>query len=294
MIRQYLHIILSVCLIGLSPVFASADDSLCPDLPKPAPSPSPTPTPAPTATPTPTPSPTPKPSPTPAQPPKDKITDYNLHDLIPSVYFKPIINLDANNCESQQMMCMYSPEGKALERMCEKDFKRCLMEGSCFVMKGKNVKSYNYHTRVDGRSRFEQADTEKCPYGYGVRRSCLDPYFTVAADRRYYKAGDVIFVPKLVGLKLSDGITHDGFLIVRDIGEKIKGPRRFDFFTGIHTHLSNNNPIANEGFADYSSRFKFRRATEKETEVVQHLRNYPGLNEATFDEAKDLGKSLAD
>jgi len=161
-------------------------------------------------------------------------------------------------------------------------------------MKGKNVKSYNYHTRVDGRSRFEQADTEKCPYGYGVRRSCLDPYFTVAADRRYYKPGDVIFVPKLVGLKLSDGITHDGFLIVRDIGEKIKGPRRFDFFTGIHTHLSNNNPIANEGFADYSSRFKFRRATEKETEVVQHLRNYPGLNEATFDEAKDLGKSLAD
>ncbi|MFM6927847.1 MAG: 3D domain-containing protein [Bdellovibrio sp.] len=288
MMRQYLRIVLSLCLIGLTPLYVFAEDSLCPDLPPPAPSPSPSPTPAPTAT------PTPKPSPVPEQPPKDKITDYNLHDLIPSVYFKPIINLDVKNCDSEQMTCMYTPAGKALQRMCEKDFKRCLMEGSCFVMKVNAVKSYNYHTRVDGRSRFEENHSEKCPYGYGVRRSCLDPYFTVAADRRYYKPGDVIFVPKLVGLKLPGGVSHDGFLIVRDIGEKIKGPRRFDFFTGIHTHLSKNNPIANEGFADYGNRFKFRRATEKETEIVIRLRNYPSLNEATFNEAKDLGKNLVD
>ena len=286
--RQYFSVILSLCLIGFAPFNAFADEELCPDLPPPVVEPTPTPTPTPSPTATPTPTPTPKPP----QVPKDKITDYNLHDLIPSVYFKPVINLDTKNCESSQMTCMYSPSGKALERMCEKDFKRCLMEGSCFVMKNKVFKSYDYYNRIGGRSRFKSDDTEKCPYGYGVRRSCLDPYFTVAADRRYYKAGEVIFVPQLVGMKLPSGATHDGFMIVRDIGGMIKGPRRFDFFTGLQTHLSSENPLANEGFGDYGNRFKFRRATDKETETTIQLRNYPGLNEATLQNAKDLWKNI--
>ncbi|MFM6929254.1 MAG: 3D domain-containing protein [Bdellovibrio sp.] len=220
--------------------------------------------------------------------PSDQIVDQEFHDLIPSVYFKPVIKLDTETCDDKDLISMLSPEGKELEKMCIKGFKRCLMEGSCFVVRGTTVKSYNYHSCVDSRSRFLENNLDKCPYGYGVYRSCLDPYFTVAADRRYYKTGDVIFVPKLVGVELPGGGLHDGFLIVRDIGDKIKGPRRFDFYTGIYTHLSKKNSIAKEGFAEYSNRFQFRRANAKETENALRLRNYPGLTKEVLESAKDL------
>ncbi|MGE5084662.1 MAG: 3D domain-containing protein [Bacillota bacterium] len=220
--------------------------------------------------------------------PAGGIADYDYHDLIPSVYFKPVIKIVPDACDDKELVSMLSPEGKELEKMCLKDFKRCLMEGSCFVVRENSLKSYNYHSCVDSRSRFVEDDLGQCPYGYGVYRSCLDPYFTVAADRRYYKSGDVIFVPKLVGIELPGGAIHDGFFIVRDIGNKIKGPRRFDFYTGIYTHLSEKNTIAKEGFADYSNRFRFRRATQQESEQVLHLRNYPGLTKEVLEGAKDI------
>jgi 3D (Asp-Asp-Asp) domain-containing protein len=197
--------------------------------------------------------------------------------MTPSIYYKPTIQFDANKCAESDLKDMLSPTGKLLTTICVADFNRCLMEGSCFVGKEGRLRSFNYHSRVNGDPRFTEVDLGRCPYGYGVRNSCLDPYYTVAADLKVYKMGDVIFIPRLIGAEMPDGQTHDGFVIVRDAGAKIQGPNRFDFFTGFYNHLSTENTMARLGFGDPKSRFDFRLATEEEAVATRVRRGYPGV-----------------
>lgn len=200
------------------------------------------------------------------------------NDLVPTIYYKPTIILDKTKCGPNDLKDFISPEGKVLETVCEVDFNRCLMQGSCFIEypDGK-VKSYNVHSKKDNVFRFIEVDTKRCPYGYGVRNSCLDPYFSVAADLNFYQAGDAIFVPRLVGAQMPNGEIHDGYLLVRDKGGGVIGANRFDFFTGFFNHLSGDNVMAKLGFGDPKNRFEFRKATAEEAKKVRAQRSYPGL-----------------
>ncbi len=204
--------------------------------------------------------------------------------LNPTIYYKPTIHLDQNRCDSSEMTEMKSPQDKVLAVMCMKDFNNCVMQGSCFVASGgERLRSFNYYARgADTIPRFTEVDLRRCPYGYGVRNSCLDPYFTVAADLKIYKVGDVIYVPRLVGAPMPDGETHDGFLIIRDAGGGIIGPNRFDFFTGFYNHLSRENTMARLGFGDKTNAFEFRLASEEEAQVVRERRGYPGLKKVVI------------
>lgn len=197
--------------------------------------------------------------------------------MVPSIYYKPTIQYDASKCPEADLKDMLSPTGKLLTTICTADFNRCLMEGSCFVAKEGRLRSFNYHSRVNGDPRFTEVDLGRCPYGYGMRSSCLDPYYTVAADLKVYKMGTVIFIPRLVGVEMPDGVPHDGFVIVRDAGAKIQGPNRFDFFTGFYNHLASENVMAKLGFGDPNSRFDFREATEEEAAAARERRGYPGV-----------------
>lgn len=199
--------------------------------------------------------------------------------LNPTIYYKPTIHIDPTKCSSTEMIEMKSPQDKVLATMCTKDFNNCVMQGSCFIaVSGERLRSFNYYARgADTIPRFVEVDLKRCPYGYGVRNSCLDPYFTVAADLKIYKVGDVIFVPRLVGAEMPDGETHDGFLVIRDAGGGITGANRFDFFTGFYNHLSRENTMARLGFGDRTNSFEFRLATEEEALVVRERRGYPGL-----------------
>ncbi|MDG0816960.1 3D domain-containing protein [Bdellovibrio svalbardensis] len=199
--------------------------------------------------------------------------------LNPTIYYKPTIRTDQVRCESSEMTEMKSPQDKVLATMCLKDFNNCVMQGSCFVaVSGERLRSFNYYARgADTIPRFVEVDLKRCPYGYGVRNTCLDPYFTVAADLKIYKVGDVIFVPRLVGAAMPDGETHDGFLIIRDAGGGISGANRFDFFTGFYNHLARENTMAQLGFGDKTNAFEFRLATEDEAVLVRERRGYPGL-----------------
>ncbi|MNL04001.1 hypothetical protein D3C87_1245580 [compost metagenome] len=110
-----------------------------------------------------------------------------------------------------------------------------------------------------------------------MRNSCLDPYYTVAADLTIYKSGDVIFVPKVVGIKLPTGETHDGFFIVRDRGAAILGPFRFDFFTGFEGIRDMANILARMGFGNKKNSFDFRMATPEEAQIIRERQGYPGI-----------------
>lgn len=244
----------------------------------PAPTPIPEPTPAPTPTPEPTPEPTPVPTPTPSPSPKPTPPE-GIAFLNPTIYYKPTVYLDKTTC-NDDIVDMVSPEGAVLISLCGRDYRNCLMQGACFVYdEDGRFRSFNYYARgEDDVPRFKEVSLKKCPFGFGVRNSCLDPYFTVAADLTIYKSGDVIFVPKVVGVQVPTGDVHDGFFIIRDRGGAITGPFRFDFFTGFEGIRDWSNIFARMGFGNKNNSFEFRMATPEEAQAVRERQGYPGIN----------------
>lgn len=197
--------------------------------------------------------------------------------LNPTIYYKPVIPYDPERCEADRRVEMKSPEDKILSEMCQSDFDNCVMQGACYVYDSLGrFRSFNYYARgVDGVPRFKDVDMRKCPFGYGMRNVCLDPYYTVAADLSIYKLGDVIFVPRLLGEIMPDGLPHDGFLVVRDAGAAIKGVGRFDFYTGFTRPFVSENTFQRLGFANSKNRFLFRMATQEEAKIVRQRTGYP-------------------
>lgn len=198
--------------------------------------------------------------------------------LSPTVYYKPIIQNKAEDCAEDQRVSLLTVQDKVLTRLCPADFRRCLMQGACTVheLDGR-VRLYNYHSRaLDGAPRFLETDGRQCPYGFGVHSICLDPYFSVAADLSIYKLGGVIFVPIFVGVVMPDGETHDGFFVIRDVGAAIRGPGRFDFYTGFTKPFAAENPFHRLGFSDPKNRYEFRFATEEEARLAKVRTKYPG------------------
>lgn len=210
----------------------------------------------------------------------------------PTVYYKPTVSLALHQTCSETLH-IYSVDEKPLAELCTKDYRNCLMQGSCFIRGQEGqVYSVNFHSMKNGVARFVEVNLDKCPFGYGVNSICLDPYFSVAADLNYHRPGDVIFVPRAVGVKTPFGETHDGYFIVRDSGGSIIGDRRFDFFTGFDSNISSSNVFAPIGFGDPKNRFEFRKVEGAEAERIRFDRGYPHIKKAIFDSGRSYYKTL--
>lgn len=194
--------------------------------------------------------------------------------LNPTIYFVKSIDLGDQDCAAKKTL--YSTTGEAIKKVCAMDYKTCVIEGTCALV-GKETKLINYVKQTkDGVPLFKEVE-DKCPYGLGVSNICLDPYYTVAADLNFHKAGEVIFVEAVKGTKLPNGEVHDGFFIVRDRGGAIKGANRFDFYTGLLHYKNEDNPFTPLGLSSESKSFNYRRATPEEAEAVKERRQFPGL-----------------
>ncbi len=108
---------------------------------------------------------------------------------------------------------------------------------------------------------------------------CLMSYFSVAADPKYYKMGDIIYMRSLdKDIKLPNGRTvrHPGFLIVQDVGGAIKGPNRFDFFVGPidATASSFKDPkIADKKSCENKGFEKLERGSGKYNDALAQIHN---------------------
>lgn len=211
--------------------------------------------------------------------------------MISTIYYKPVIS-EAKNCESNDLKDLRDRQGRILYTMCTKVYKSCLMQGSCLIKQEGGVKSFNYvgYSKKEEFHYFHESDLLKCPFGYGVRSGCLDPYFSVAADPDHFKYGEAIFVPQLVGLELPDGQIHDGYLIVRDTGGGIKGPNRFDFFVGLSSTGIQQNIFAKLGLGDKKSKIEFQRVSAEQTLQVRNNRNFPSLPSEVLSRGLELVK----
>lgn len=194
--------------------------------------------------------------------------------LNPTIYYIKSIHMDKQNCDLKKNI--RSTTGKVIFKVCPSDHKLCVVEGTCAIVDDETT-VINYVQEKEGIYLFEKVDKEKCPYGYGVKAICLDPYYTVAADLSFHAPGEVIFVEEMKGTKLPNGEVHDGFFIVRDKGGAIKGANRFDFYTGFLHYKNDENPFTPLGFANENSSFAYRKATSSETASVKKSRNFPGI-----------------
>lgn len=128
-----------------------------------------------------------------------------------------------------------------LASVCTRFYKTLLMEGTAVLRdRGIGEITLNYAGKKDSIYRFREMD--KCIFGEGVEKDlCLIPFHTLAADRKAYNVGDVVFIPKAVDIKLPDGSYHNGFFLVRDTGDAFngKGRERVDMFTGFQPDHQN-------------------------------------------------------
>lgn len=197
--------------------------------------------------------------------------------ITPTIYFKALFHETKDQCAENDRKSLLTREGHELIRLCPEAFGGCSLQGSCMVIKDGQMRSFNFHTRLNGIDRFFEFETSECPYGLGVQSMCLDPFYTVAADLEIYKPGTVIFMPDLVGLELPGKRKHDGFLIVRDRGGGIKGKGRFDFFTGYYHWRNEKNPFRRIELQSKETDLKFYIVNSRSAERLRQKRGYPGL-----------------
>lgn len=200
----------------------------------------------------------------------------------PTIYYKPVLEETEQSCEEGTERPLYGPEGEEMFKVCRDTYYKCQMQGSCILVFPDTIAPLNYlnYDDINKKDLFFQFDLTQCPFSFGVRNICLDPYYSIAADPRLYDPGDVIFVPSVVGLKLPNGSVHHGFFIVRDIGDKIKGRGRFDFFTGFIPYSSQDNPFKKLDLGDKTKETKYYRVTGPVAERVRKQRGFPSLPES--------------
>jgi hypothetical protein len=200
--------------------------------------------------------------------------------MSPTLYYIPIYNLDENyTCEKRDKKnTLRDHKLQPVVVMCKRDYKNCMMQGSCAVVIKEQRQMLHYFEIRNKEPLFRLAELGECPYGRGPGNVCLEPFYTVAADPAFHKSGEVIYVPALKGLSLPNGKIHDGFMVVRDQGGRIKGPDRFDFFTGFHHHESEANPFTALKLGDKTTNLPYAKVTdEKLRRRILSRRSYPRI-----------------
>jgi 3D (Asp-Asp-Asp) domain-containing protein len=198
-------------------------------------------------------------------------------DLSPTIYFHALLRDEGSSCSSGRLVNLYGEKGVTLMRVCSNTLSVCAMEGSCQIARGDKIRSFNYEGQANGHFVFFEIQPGECVYGYGVQSSCLDPFFTVAADARFHKAGEVLYVPKVAGLVLPNGSKHSGYFVVRDQGGRIKGQHRFDFFSGNLKWDDPRNPFFKIELGDQNKKFAYSIVHGETAKKVLRERNYPNL-----------------
>jgi 3D (Asp-Asp-Asp) domain-containing protein len=203
---------------------------------------------------------------------------------IGTVYYLPVYG-EKRNCPKNEISTVKDEQEKILTQLCKDEVYNCAMQGSCFYLGKEGVRLFAYKKMVkvevpetkkiisQPRFRLNQSFTI-CPQGMGAHNVCLDPYRSVAADPKFHKIGDVLYMPILKDQKLPNGEIHDGYMIVRDTGGAIKGEGRFDFFIGFddyHGHLFSQLNLSNKK----ENTFVYHLVPEDIAEKVRVSRRYP-------------------
>jgi 3D (Asp-Asp-Asp) domain-containing protein len=200
-----------------------------------------------------------------------------------TVYYIPVYSEAKSriNCDSKDMKFVRDDKNQVIASLCEDEVSNCALQGSCYYATDDGLILFSYDgpnpikNDQDSASLFSISNrTATCPQGVGIKNICLDPYRSIAADPAFHKAGDVIFIPSLVGTVLPNGEVHDGYFTVRDQGQAIKGQDRFDFFSGFDRPVSSNIYYRN-GLSNKDSHILYYKVLPKKQSEVLVQRKFP-------------------
>lgn len=207
----------------------------------------------------------------------------------PAIYSTSVIEERAMKCSEEQKVSLINDTNEVLAQLCPRDLRKCAWDGACLLKKAdgsRDTFSYTRFNRILDRSTFRKLD-DGCIYGQGTGfnaakkriKTCLDPYFSVAVDPREHLVGEVIFVPKLIGLVLPTGEIHDGYVIARDLGKDTedRGRDYFSFFSGLESGDDPNNPFVRMMLDNIDYTFDYHTVNEETAAKVRAARNYPNL-----------------
>lgn len=219
----------------------------------------------------------------PKEPPKPHIPPACAHTTV----FNSL-RIDVNRvCPKKSRLHVYNhiDESTYLE-VCRKDEKDLDMEGAAHMENATTGETFwlNWEKRGKYR-RLSETQAKRCPFAYGSldqkrRPICLDAMYALAADMAYYQPGDVIYFPGLDGMPIPEdyqvlGPTHDGYFVIRDVGEMIKGEDRFDIFSGFIHWSDPANPFSQRGYSDQKKCWPFKKIEGEEADKIRARLNYP-------------------
>lgn len=200
-------------------------------------------------------------------------------------YIEQFDNSQISNCTEADKKNLLTRKNQLLVRVCKKIFDSCLMEGTCLVSIKNKMALINVDGTVNSIRRFRDITGNECKFGRGAssdalkmyKSMCVDPFYSVAADLKIYHLGDVIYLPVVRGTVLPNGDIHDGYFIVRDTGGGIDGEGRFDFFTGLFTSSTPNNPFTKLKLNGLQTFPEYKLIEGAEAEQIRQQRNFPLL-----------------
>ena len=123
---------------------------------------------------------------------------------------------------------LYTRDGLYLATVVDSFANELAMEGSGWLADGRAI-NYAGRCRYGSGTCFELLDPDTHPFGRGAGQRSLDPFRSIAVDRRLIAIGEPLYVPEFDGLRLPDGSVHDGCLRADDTGGAIK-KRLIDFY----------------------------------------------------------------
>lgn len=197
--------------------------------------------------------------------------------ITPTIYYIPQFDLSKVSCSNSSEKSLKDKSGQVMFRVCDNVYDACLLQGTCQLQTSRGNVLINVAGEVNSEQRFSKIQNKDCRFGLGAKSTCLDPFYTVAADLSIYKMGDVIFIPSVKGVELPDKSKHDGYFVVRDTGGSIKGYGRFDFFTGFMSWGHAENPFRKLDFGDKKTHVDYYVLEEQEALEILKSRNFPKI-----------------
>ncbi|WP_374075794.1 hypothetical protein [Bdellovibrio bacteriovorus] len=207
-----------------------------------------------------------------------------------STYHTSIVKTAEMTCDSKDLRKVLTAEGELITRLCFKEYRNCMFEGSCLVEDASGTRigiSYHKYDPVADQSYFSKTDLKQCGFGYGFGKvsdgvaglTCLIPYFTASADPLAHNVGEVIRIAALEGVKLPTGEVHDGYVIIADYAEGYidTGIDQYSLFTGTESDTDAKNVFAKLGFSNPSNSFKYELVSEEKAAQVRAQRGFQVL-----------------